>query len=451
MISESRLISQHVDTFKEALYLSGDTIKYNKFVSDMIDLKDQAQEIHDINNENRFVSITIGTIKWHIMAVSIRGYSVVMKNGDVSMALKKRGDTKTDKNPSIKIEYRASFLVNYGLKNANATITKFIKEFIHDTFISKVQEIHVAADTQGHRFSLLDIARFKTRSRRIAVHDGDDEYIGRQMVFSSRRMETIYFGSSNNLLRIYDKSKEIKGHPDSGHVERLWRLNPDYNEIKDVWRVEFQIRRTILKQLFNAHNESYEYTSVLLDNLAGLWSFFTNYFSYRQIDRDTTLYIIEGYKQLKNGTEKLLTKEGEKKIFQRADIHPFWEMISLFEATEPEYMFRFNQVKASSPIYAMNAACGLVSTIVKQYGQFTTELAAQVIEMAENRSQKNYDLGLIDNAMKKTSDYFVKVDHQRKIGLDVIQIDDSVKDNVSFYVADAMRPYVETALHQPIF
>lgn len=445
------LLSQHVDTFKEALYLSGDTIKYNKFVSDMIDLKEQAQEIHDLNNDNRFVSITIGSIRWQIMATSIRGYSVVMKNGDVSMALKKKGDSKTDKNPSIKIEYRASFLVNYGIINANKTITKFIKEFIHETFISKAQEIHIAADTQGHRFSLLDIARFKTRSRRVSVHDGDDEHIGRQMVFSSRRMETIYFGGSNNLLRIYDKSKEIKGHPDSGHVERLWRLNPAYNDIKDVWRVEFQIRRSILKQLFNANNESYEYTAVLLENLSGLWSFFTNYFSYRDIDRDTTLYIIEGYKQLKNGSEKLLTKEAEKKIFQRSEIHPFWEMISKYENTEPPFFFRFNQVKASSPLYAMNAACGLVSTITKQYGQFTTELVSQIIEMAEARSEKNHDAGLIDKAMKKTADYFVKVDHQRKIGLDVIQIDDAVKDNVSFYVADAIRPYVDGARHQPIF
>jgi len=127
------LISQHTDTFKEALYLQGDYDKYNKFVSDMIELKEQAQEIHDINNDNRFITFTMGLMKWQVMAISIRGYSVVMKNGDVSIALKKKGDLKTDKNPSLKIEYRASFLVNYGLNKCVQIMQDYIKGFIHAT------------------------------------------------------------------------------------------------------------------------------------------------------------------------------------------------------------------------------------------------------------------------------------------------------------------------------
>lgn len=445
------LISQHTDTFKEALYLQGDYDKYNKFVSDMIELKEQAQEIHDINNDNRFITFTMGLMKWQIMATSIRGYSVVMKNGDVSIALKKKGDLKIDKNPSLKIEYRASFLVNYGLNKCVQIMQDYIKGFIHADFISKVQEIHVAADTQGHRFSLLDIARFKTRSRTIKVHDGDDEFIGRQMVFSSRRMETMYFGGSNNKLRIYDKSKEIAGHPESGHIGRLWRLNPAYDESKDVWRIEFQIRRPILKQLFNNQKESYEYTAVLLENISGLWDFFINYFSYRDLNRDTTLNIIEGHWQKKDGSFKLLTKEAERNIYKKSDIHPLWKTISNYQATQPSYYFRFNQVKATSPIYAMNAYCALVSTITKHYGRFDEELVKKTIIEAENRCEVNNDMGVMDKAILKTVDYFSKVEYQKSIGLDVIDIHDTVKENIEFYVAPLASHTVEKALHQTIF
>ncbi|ADR33997.1 hypothetical protein Sulku_1334 [Sulfuricurvum kujiense DSM 16994] len=445
------LISQHTDTFKEALYLSGDYEKYNKFVNDMIELKEQAQDIHDINNDNRFIVFTMGGMKWHIMATSIRGYSVVLKNGDVSIALKKKGDLKTDKNPSVKIEYRASFLVNYGLNSCVKTMHDYFKVFIHADFISKVQEIHISADTQGHRFSLLDIVRFKTRSRFISVHDGDDEFIGRQMVFSSRRMETMYFGGSNNKLRIYDKTKEIKGHPDSGHIERLWRLNPLYNEQKDVWRIEFQIRRPILKQLFNAHKEPYDYTSVLLENISGLWDFFINYFSYRDLDRDKTLNIIEGHWQKKDGSFKILTKEAERNIYKKSELHPLWKLISSYEATKPSYYFRFNQVKATSPIYAMNAYCALVSTITKHYGRFDEELVKKTIVEAETRCEKNNDMGVLDKAILKTVDYFAKVDYQKSNGLDIIDVDDAVKENIEYYIAPLASHTVENALHKTIF
>lgn len=445
------LISQHVDTFREALYLSGDIIKYNKFVSDMIELKEQAQDIHDLNNENRFVNIQIGTMKFKVMAVSIRGYSVVLKSGDISIAFKKKGDSKTDKNPSMKIEYRSSFLVNYGFREAVKTVWDFVKKYIHNDFLSKVQDVHIAADTQGHNFTLFDIVRFKTRSKTVKVHDGDDDFIGRQMVFSCRRMETIYFGGSNNLLRIYDKTKEISKNPDSGHIERLWRLNSEYNDSKDVWRVEFQIRRPILRQLFNHHNEPFDYTNVLLENMGSLWDFLINYFSYRDIDRDNTINIIEGYRTLKNGEHKLLTKGAERKIITRADIHPLWKLINSFNEYKPNQYFRFNQVKPSNAVYAQNAYCALVSTITKHYGRFDTDLVEATIRGAEARCVKNYDKGVVDRSLDRTLDFFSKVEYQRKLGLDIVDYDESVKENVEFLISPLVSHSLDNSSYKPIF
>jgi hypothetical protein len=445
------MLSQHVDTFKEALYLNGDYDKYNKFVNDMIELKEQAQDKHDINNDNRFVNILIGSQTFKVMATSIRGYSVVLRSGDLSIALKKKGDLKTDKNPSIKIEYRAQFLVNYGFEEAVKTVWDFISKYIHTDFISKIQDIHIAADTQGHSFTLLDVARFKTRSRKVKIHDGDDGEIGRHMVFSSRRMETIYFGGSNNLMRIYDKTKEISIHPESSHIQRLWRKNPEYDDFKDVWRIEFQVRRPILKQLFNKHSEPFDLTKVLLNNIGSLWDYLIKYFSYRDLTRVQTLSIIEGFYTKKDGTEKLLTKQAESKMIQRAEIHPLWKIIEQFKNHTPEHYFRFREVKASNANYAFNSYCSLVSTITKHFGYFSEELVSQIIRGAEARSLKNHEKGIVDRSLERTLDFFHKVEYQRKIGLEIVDYDESVKENVEFLIAPFASHLVENSSHQPIF
>lgn len=436
-----KLLSQHVDTFKEALYLDGDFDKYNAFVDDLIKMKEQAQTIHDMNNDNRFVDLMISGLKWQIMATSITGYSVVMKNGDVSIAFKKKGNKLTDRNPNVKIEYRAQFLVNYGLKGAHKKVNDFFKENIHKDYISKVQEIHLACDTQGHSFNLFDIYRMKTRARKVIAHDGDDSEIGRKMVFTSRKLETLYFGTGSNMVRIYNKTAEEKKHPDSGHIKKLWALNNSgYDENQDVWRIEFQIRREKLKGIFNANKEPYDYTAVLMDNISGLWDFFITYFSYKDISENMAIDLIKGYYTKKDGQAKLFTKEGERKIFQRSEIHPLWEIIKQFDNQEPSYYFRFVQVKQSQPIYAMNAVCGLVSTITKQYGTFTPEILNKVVMDAEFRSLKNNDMGLLDKSFSKLVDYFSKVEKQTKLGLDIVETPQDFTDNFSFFVWDALSP-----------
>lgn len=422
------LLSQHIDTFKEALYLNADATEYNKTINYLKSLKEQAQSIKDIDNDNRFVSVTLDNRVFKVMATSIRGYSVVIKNGDVSIALKTKKDIN-DKNPSIKIEYRSSFLVNYGLRGAIETTNEFIKKAFHNDYISKVQEIHIASDIQGHSFSLLDMVRFKTRARKVKAIEGDDGDIGRNLFLSSRRLETLYFGSSNNMLRIYDKTKEISKNPTSAHIERLWRLNSDYNDRIDVWRIEFQIRREVLKNIYSDNNIELEYTYNLLENMGSLWSYLTTYFQYKSFSRDESLSIIEGYRTLKSGKEKLLTKEAVRKMYQRANNHDVWNLLKDFNATQPKHYFRFQKQKATSPVYVMNSINSVVSTMIKHFGRFDYNLLKECVELSEIRSYKNYEISLIEKQIQKADDYFNKIVYQKKIGLECIDLHDSVKQN----------------------
>ncbi|MDD4949635.1 hypothetical protein [Sulfuricurvum sp.] len=418
----------------------------------MITIKNQAQEIKDINNENRFIPFTIDGIMWHVMSTSVTGYSVVIKNNDVSIAFRKKGNTLSDRNPSVKIEYRAQFLVLYGLQEAHKKINDYFQKNIHNDYLSKTQEIHLASDIQGHTFTMFDTFSIKTRAQKKWGYLGEDGDLGKEFVYTSDRLETLYFGTSSNKLRIYDKTVEFKKNPDSQHIEKLWKLNngDNYKEHKDVWRIEFQIRREKLKQLFTENKEPYDYTKVLLENLDGLWNFFITYFSYKDISEEDSINFIRGYRIKKDGTPKLLTKEAKRQIRKKAPIHPLWEKIKHFSSNKPPYWFRFNQVKESQPVYAMNAVCGLVSTITKQYGTFTPEILQEVIQKAEDRSYKNNDIGLIDKSFKKLQDYFAKVEQQSRLGLDIIETPQDFTDNFSFFVWDALSPLKNGSVAQKI-
>ena len=90
-------------------------------------------------------------------------------------------------------------------------------------------------------------------------------------------LETFYVGqkSSNIQLRLYDKGKEIK----KKGTEERWLLIWFVDDPKDVWRIEFQIRRKILNEY---HIDS---INDLRNKKADLWKYATGeWFSLRCID-----------------------------------------------------------------------------------------------------------------------------------------------------------------------
>src|SRR5690606_9600381 len=60
------------------------------------------------------------------------------------------------------------------------------------------------------------------------------------------QLQTFYVGGNGSELqcRIYDKAIEIARDGAKSWFLDLWKLT----ELKDVWRIEFQIRRNVLKQ-----------------------------------------------------------------------------------------------------------------------------------------------------------------------------------------------------------
>lgn len=92
-----------------------------------------------------------------------------------------------------------------------------------------------------------------------------------------KTLETYYAGNPGAMLclRIYNKSREIEAHPEKGFFLKLWNVE----ENAEVWRVEYQLRRAVLR----------EYGVNTLEDLqaksGGIWSDLTqSWFSLRDHD-----------------------------------------------------------------------------------------------------------------------------------------------------------------------
>lgn len=125
-------------------------------------------------------------------------------------------------------------------------------------------------------------------------------------------LETFYVGEKNSpiQLRLYNKSVKIK---QDGSAER-WLLIWFTDDPENVWRIEFQIRRQVLKQY--AINTIYD----LLNQKADLWKYMTSeWFSLRCLDNEnqSRRTIHEFWVKVQGCVQHFGDESGSKRIYDK--------------------------------------------------------------------------------------------------------------------------------------
>ena len=125
-------------------------------------------------------------------------------------------------------------------------------------------------------------------------------------------LETFYVGkkSSPIQLRIYDKEKEIK----KKGTEERWLLLWSVDDSQDVWRIEFQIRRQILKQYWIYTIDD------IRDKKADLWKYVTGeWLSLRCLDNENQARrtIHEFWKKVQSCLEYFGPEKGSKRKYEK--------------------------------------------------------------------------------------------------------------------------------------
>jgi hypothetical protein len=144
-------------------------------------------------------------------------------------------------NPPIKVKFLSTFLWSYGYKEAYARFLVWFDQFNVKVKDTKVSRIDMCADTEEISFCEYDIKGLCTRAKSRQKHFVDS------INYSGKSFSGFTIGRGDPLLaRIYNKSLEIK----SSHkiwFKELWEKN-DWDMETDVWRIEFQMRRKLLKE-----------------------------------------------------------------------------------------------------------------------------------------------------------------------------------------------------------
>lgn len=407
-----------VDTLKIQFYptnIEKDKMKFNAYLDFLLDLKNQAQQIKDADNQNRYKIVKLDGVTFRVMATSQTGFNVVCQNADFTLSFRKIGEHK---NPIIKAEFRAEFLLRNGYKRALSTVLDFIN-IILENYLIKVSEIHLAKDIQGYNFNILDFYRLKSLKKNKQIFQQDT-----QLFYNGLKFTGFSIGKGAEMLRIYNKTHEIDKNKNKAFVQYLsWDLNPDYDKEKTVWRIEFQLRREKLKQLYSSWG-MIENLSSLLNSISSIWDYLINTFVLKDFTIKECQEIQSGYK-IENGEVFILNQEAIKKRFQRAELSPLWVFINKFKGNIVEKLQKIRDVKKPSVLYVENAYKSILSTFMKlKRGSFDNQELTEILLNADKKMQQNKKISLVDNARLKCLEYVSRAkDFFNHTGVDDINIE----------------------------
>lgn len=195
------------------------------------------------------------------------GYRWHLEGPDFHLWLANRESPQKD-TPNVYASPKSRFLWTNSMQDVTRSLDECIRDFGGQLRKFVPSRCDMTADFQitgGLSTDFID-APLVSASRKNTLHrDGHS-------------METYYVGAKSSpiQLRIYNKTQEIlDGHREKQWFKDIWNLNSWEN----VWRVEFQLRRTVLRQ-FSIYR-----ISDLEARAGGVWDYLTTRCcSLRQLD-----------------------------------------------------------------------------------------------------------------------------------------------------------------------
>ncbi len=139
-----------------------------------------------------------------------------------------------EKIPTLYVEPHAHLLYELGHENAFQRIQQMVDQ-LGKLETANISRLDLCVDFQGFEPTMERLDDFVCRSRFSDVRS------------EGKKAYCFYFGKGNIIVRIYNKNKEIKASGKDWMIP-VWQQNPLYQENKDVWRFEVQLRRKPLKE-----------------------------------------------------------------------------------------------------------------------------------------------------------------------------------------------------------
>lgn len=247
-----------VDTVEFGIDFSNYDIDFFEFLYKLDTLKNLSQKT--LKDE----VININGINFTVNRKGQGFYRYKIECLDFSICFMQR-DMKT--NPPVYVRFMSQFLWTYGYEECYKKFTEWFSIFNVRILGNRLSRLDICFDTEEIEFKPHDKDFFVTRARKIDTHYIEEPvYIDSEHHIGKSFSGFVIGRGSPLSCRIYNKSLEVKNSKTWFHT--IWR-EYNYNEFKTVWRVEFQCRRPVLKEL---QLNSYEDIN---RNLSHIWAYFT--------------------------------------------------------------------------------------------------------------------------------------------------------------------------------
>lgn len=267
-----------------------DTLKISLWVdwncSDLLERLQQAKDIAQ-QGENPSEPVDLAGYTWNVMRSGTSNFNYRLVRGDIKVLINRREAFTSF--ATTRIEIGSASCWSPGYRTVYEELIQIVELYGGVIVKEIISEVHLTTDFIGQDIRLLPIANqdhWITRAHDFAPH------------YSRKELTGISVGKGNFMLRIYDKVGELKKHSDKQQLFKdVWGV-PVFDE-KPVSRIEFQIRRPVLKEFVPIINNLVDLENCL-DSLwhycCGNWCRFTS----ESVDRN--------HHQ------------------SRAENHPFWDM-----------------------------------------------------------------------------------------------------------------------------
>ena len=184
------------------------------------------REAMKANKRREPVALTLGGKEFLLAGHGTgSGYPFLMENGEQAIQF---GEFNS---PPFFVTYRSHALWHKGVE----ALHRELREWASALRLSHGQSESVSRVDFAFDFELPEIDfdedSFVTFAAKDAQHRKD------------RRMQTMRFGEGDTVLRIYDKSAEIRDSSQKTWFHELWG-----GVTENVWRVEFQVRKEVLRR-----------------------------------------------------------------------------------------------------------------------------------------------------------------------------------------------------------
>lgn len=170
-----------------------------------------------------------------------------------------------ENSPPIQVRFISSFLWKYGYNKAFNIFVNWFEKLNSNISGFRISRLDICFDTDEIEFLENDCDNFSCRARKKQIQYSNcidnKNYIGKKFSGFSIGM------GSPLSCRIYDKTLEIL-KSSKQWFKTIW-LENGWNSSKNVWRVEFQIRRKVLKELKILNFEDIQ------KNIESVWGYLT--------------------------------------------------------------------------------------------------------------------------------------------------------------------------------